>query len=304
MGKILLYYKYVTLQYPKRIQKWQQKICLELGLTGRIIIAHEGINGTVGGSEEKIEKYIEIMKKYPPFEDIDFKHSDGGSDCFPRLQIKVKNEIVKLGIDPQKVTVADGGIHLSPTQTHELLKNKPENLIILDTRNNYESAIGAFKDAIKPDINYFRQFPEYIDHNIELFKDKEVLMYCTGGVRCERATAYLQQKKIASTIYQIEGGIHRYIEQYPNGFFEGKNYVFDNRVSVKANETILSRCLLCQKPEDEYANCLNAACNKHFTCCATCNKEYQNTCSKECKELVYLHNAPARPLFTKVKIAQ
>lgn len=302
MGTIILYYKYITIQYPKRLQKWQEKICQDLNLTGRIILAHEGINGTLGGSTESIERYKKIMHEHELFSDIDFKESTGNSDCFPRLQIKVKPEIVHLGIDPVTLSAQNGGIHLTPVQTHTLLNNKPDNLVILDARNNYESEVGAFKDALKPDIKYFRELPAYIDANAELFKDKDVLMYCTGGVRCERASAYLKSKNIATNVYQIEGGIHTYIQAYPEGFFEGSNYVFDNRLGVKANNAILGNCYICTTPHDEYANCLHAACNKHFICCAQCRITLKETCSTACADLVYNHNAPKRPPFIAVKV--
>ena len=128
------------------------------------------------------------------------------------------------------VTAKNGGKHLTPEETHNLIAQKPNDLVILDARNDYEWRIGAFEGAIKPDIEHFRQFPKFVDDNLEQFKDKQVLMYCTGGIRCERASTYLKEKGVAKNVYQILGGIHRYAEQYPDGFFRGKNYVFDDRI--------------------------------------------------------------------------
>jgi predicted sulfurtransferase len=295
MGKILLYYKYVQITYPKQLLKWQQKICTELGLTGRIIVGHEGINGTVGGSDLSIDRYTTIMRSDSLFSDVDFKSSEGDASCFPRLQIKVRDEIVRLGIDPKAVTAQNGGQHLKPQEVHELLGQQPKDLVILDARNQCESNIGAFTGAIKPEIVHFRELPGYIDQNIDLFKDKDVLMYCTGGIRCERASAYLKSKGVTKTVYQVEGGIHRYIEQYPEGHFKGKNYVFDARIAVKANEQLLGSCALCTVSCDEYTNCLNAACNKHFICCAVCKNTYANTCSANCKVLVDSASVALRP---------
>jgi len=294
MGTILLYYKYVKIQYPAEIQKWQKELCAKLGLTGRILLAHEGINGTVGGTDEATQEYIQAMNAHPLFGNIDFKTAPGGSQAFPRMRISLRNEIVRLGVNPEELTVEDTGKHLTPSQAHDLLSNPPKDLIILDTRNNYESAVGTFKDAITPDIKYFRQFPQYIDENIDQFKDKTVLMFCTGGVRCERATAYLNKKNVSKEVYQIEGGIHRYIEQFPEGFFRGKNYVFDNRITVRANDDILSKCLNCPTPSDEYFNCLNALCNKHFTACETCIQQFDRTCSAKCQDLISSKQAPER----------
>jgi predicted sulfurtransferase len=302
MEKIILFYKYVSIAYPKQILKWQTKLCAELGFTGRIILAHEGINGTLAGTVDSIELYKKLMLQHQLFGDIDFKESDGVSSCFPRMQIKIKSEIVNLGIDSTKLTAQEGGVHLKPAAVHELLQKKPQDVVLFDARNKYESAIGAFEGAIKPDISYFRQLPGYIDEHMELFKDKQVVMYCTGGVRCERATAYLKQKGIAKTVYQVEGGIHRYLEQFPDGFFRGKNYVFDSRIAVATNDDITSTCLLCAVPCAQYTNCLNASCNKHFVCCENCNKIFNKTCSQECKTLVLTGSVPLRPEFKRVKV--
>ncbi len=286
MGTILLYYKYVNIENPAAIAKWQRSLCEGLHLTGRIILAGEGINGTLGGSDEECQQYIDAMNNHELFGGIDFKTAAGGADSFPKLKISVKNEIVRMGVDPVQVTVQDTGIHLTPDQTHELLSNRPDDLIVLETRNDYEWEVGRFEGAENPNIKTFREFPAYVDQNLERYKDKEVLMYCTGGVRCERATAYLVQKNVAKKVYQIEGGIVRYIEKYPEGHFRGKNYVFDNRITVRANHDILSNCLHCPTKSDDYTNCLNALCNKHFTVCAPCNTQFANCCSENCKNLV------------------
>jgi predicted sulfurtransferase len=301
MGKVLLFYKYVHIEYPKRIFKWQQKICTDFGLTGRILLGHEGINGTLGGTDEDTERYIKVMHENPLFSNIDFKISVGDSSCFPRLQIKIRSEIVRLGIDPNLINAKDGGIHLKPDQVHTLLSNRPKNLVVFDARNSCEWQIGAFEDAIKPDINYFRQLPTYIDEHLEQFKDKDVLMYCTGGIRCERASAYLKSKNVTTKVYQIEGGIHNYIERYPNGFFKGKNYVFDGRVATKANDVILGHCNNCSNACDDYTNCLNASCNKHFVCCQDCLQKLDNTCSKACLTLVTEKTVTIRPDLKKVE---
>jgi predicted sulfurtransferase len=300
MEKILLFYKYVNLENPKRTIKWQRQLCDDLDLKGRIILAHEGINGTLGGSVENIDRYKAAMEKNPLFQDIDWKESDGSAACFPRMRIVIKEEITRLGLDPEKITTKDGGIHLTPEQVHELLQNKPDDLVILDTRNNFESAIGTFEGAITPDIRYFRQFPEYVDNNLEQFKDKEVLMFCTGGIRCERATAYVNTKKVAKKVYQIQGGIHRYAEKYPNGFFKGKNYIFDGRLALKVTDDILGSCLLCSKPCDDYTNCLNVLCNKHVITCAPCLKAFDGTCSTQCQTLLKQGKVKARPVPLKV----
>lgn len=298
-GKILLYYKYVSLEDPEAIKRWQERLCKRLGLTGRIIIAVEGINGTVGGTVEATDAYKAAMNEHFMFGDIDFKEAPGDASFFPRMRIVVKEEIVNLGVDTQKVTVKDGGKHLTPEEVHNLLNNPPDDLVILDTRNNYESRVGTFRNSLTPNIQTFRELPQYIDENINTFENKKVLMHCTGGVRCERATAYLQQKGVAKEIYQIKGGIQRYIEKYPDGHFRGSNYVFDARVTERINTDILSNCDLCQIPCDDYQNCMNAFCNKQYIGCADCVIGFQEACSKECMDLLAKGLVKRRPVGRK-----
>jgi len=302
METLVLFYKYVDIQYPHQILKWQKTTATDLGLKGRIILAHEGINGILSGSKESVDQYIQLMNEHELFGGIDFKISTGACGYHPRLRIVIKDEIVHFGVDTTKITAKMGGKHLTPEQTHALFENKPDDLIILDTRNDYESKIGTFKDAITPDIRNFRDLPEYLDNNIDQFKDKKVLMFCTGGVRCERATAYLKEKDVAQEVYQIEGGIERYVKKFPDGFFRGKNYVFDGRVSVRINNDILANCELCSVACDDYNNCMNASCNKQFIACTPCAQKYNGTCCTKCMELVEQKLVPIRPPFKKAEV--
>ncbi len=198
MGKILLFYKYVAVKNPQEIADWQRSLCTALGVKGRIILATEGINATVGGSLESIESYKKALEAHPLFGSIDFKESDGDERYFPRLRVMIKKEIVRLGIDPAELSASEAAPYVSPQQAHDIMSNPPENLLILDTRNDYEIAVGTFNNAVNPNTRYFKEFPEYIDNNLGLFKDKQVLMVCTGGVRCERASAYLKKKLYGS----------------------------------------------------------------------------------------------------------
>jgi len=300
MTKIILFYKYIEIPDPEAIAQWQYRLCRTLSLRGRVIIAHEGINATLGGTCQQVDEYKKSMQNHPLLDGIDFKESPGDLAAFSRLRVVVKQEIVKLGIDPQHLSFRDAGTHVTPEQAHELLEKKSDDLVIIDCRNKVESDIGTFKDAIRPNTTYFREFPKFVDNNSELFKNKKVLMFCTGGVRCERGSAYIKSKKIAQEVYHIKGGIHCYIEKFPNGFFRGKNYVFDGRVAIAANSEILGSCLLCAMRCDDYTNCLNAACNKHFIGCISCIEQYKNTCSKTCYELVFIHHMPKRPMPIKI----
>lgn len=274
--------------------KWQRELCQRLNLKGRIWIGEEGINGTLGGTTHDTQAYKKELLSHPSFHDTDIKESDGSADDFPRLAIKIKQEIVGLG-EKAKGMKASHGTHLTPEQAHALMQENPEDLVILDTRNDYETRIGTFKGAIGTPTKTFREFPDYIDNNKETFKDKTVLMACTGGIRCERASTYLQSKGVAKKVFQIQGGICRYTEKYPDGFFRGKNYVFDNRLALKVNDDILGTCDLCQKPCDDYTNCMNASCNSHFIGCSECRTAYDTTCSKECHELLANGMVKRRP---------
>lgn len=299
MGKILLYYAYVEIENPESIAQEQRTLCQKLGLKGRILIAHEGINSTLGGSEEALSNYKEFMRSHPLFHDVDIKESDGEADHFPRLKVIVKKEIVNFGQTPLS---SSPGKYLSPEEAHELMKAAPENLLIFDARNTYESRVGLFENALTPSINYFRELPQYIDENLDLFKDKQVLMYCTGGIRCEKATAYLKMKKSAKEVYHIQGGIHRYVEAFPDGFFRGKNYVFDGRITQKITDDTLAHCEQCSRPYDEYSNCINAECNKQIIVCPDCIGIYHNTCGKNCSELVRERKVTIRTLPHKILI--
>ena len=299
MHSIILFYKYVSIQYPQQILKWQKKICKELNLKGRIILAEEGINGTLGGHPDQLQEYKKLMNAHPLFGEIDFKESHNVGDHFPRLRIVVKNEIVYLGLDTKTITAQDAGIHLEPTQAHELIAQKPENLVIIDCRNRAESAIGRIENAVIPDTTYFREFPEYVDKHLDDLKDKQVLMYCTGGVRCERASAYIKSKGVAQEVYHIKGGVHRYVEEFPNGFFKGKNYVFDGRTAVKVTDDILGSCFVCQKACDEYINCMFAGCNRHFIGCTECMERLSNCCSTECLQIITQDPSKKRPTLIR-----
>ncbi len=285
MKTILLYYKYTDIAHPAKLVKEHKELCASLGLKGRVIIATEGINGTLAGSQAACAEYMTYMNNHPFFSGIDFKQSLCQGEPFPRLRVVEKEEITRMGKSPLEISYKDTGTHLTPQQAHELISSNKE-LLILDGRNSYEAAIGKFVNAIVPDIETFREFPDYIDKNQELFKDKEVLMYCTGGIRCERASAYLKSKGVAKHVYQISGGIDRYGQAFPDGYFRGKNYVFDGRISVPINSDVLSTCALCNSSADDYYNCVYTGCNKQLILCSSCVQKNNATCSAACKQYI------------------
>eukprot|EP00079_Xenopus_tropicalis_P024866 XP_012817923.1 PREDICTED: thiosulfate sulfurtransferase/rhodanese-like domain-containing protein 2 isoform X1 [Xenopus tropicalis] len=293
-GEVLLYYCYCDVKDPQWICNWQRAMCQLLHLTGKIRIAAEGINGTVGGSKVSTKLYISTMLSHPLFRDMmcleDFKTSDGGAHCFPDLRVGVFQEIVPMGIEPQKVSYKENAIHLSPKEFHEKVTkylsevSKPDlNTILLDCRNFYESKIGQFQNCLAPDIRKFSYFPSYVDQNLELFKDKTVLMYCTGGIRCERGSAYLRSKSVCKEVYQLKGGIHKYLEQFPDGYFRGKLFVFDGRYTISSNNDIISNCCYCGIAWDEYKLCSTTRCCQLVLTCAECRRKGLTACCPTCQ---------------------
>lgn len=286
--KILLYYKYVSVPNPEELKISQKELCLKLNLKGRILVSTEGINGTVAGLEVDIDAYVVETKKIPGLSDMEWKISWADEQVFPKLRVVVRDEIVTLGI---KKTGADVSIenkaqYIEPAELKDLYE-KNEDFIIIDARNNYEAEVGKFKNAIIPPIKNFRDFPEFVK-SLQKFKEKEVVTYCTGGVRCEKASAYLREQGFKK-VRQLHGGIHEYGEQAGGKHFEGEMFVFDKRLHVPVNvenPTVISRCLYCEKPITRYVDCAAYACPKLFICCSECQVENKGACSAACKSQI------------------
>ncbi len=268
---VILFYKYITLPSPEAERKAQRKLCEDLGLKGRILLAEEGINATLAGPAGSIEAYIAAMNQHPQFAGITYKRDASQTIPFPRLRIKVRPEIVTLGVD---VDPGDTAPKLTPTQFHELTADP--NVVLFDARNAYESAIGRFRGAVTPSIDLFKNLPEALG-DYEDLKDKTVITYCTGGIRCEKASALMKQRGFKN-VYQLEGGIIEYAKAYPEGAFEGECFVFDDRMSVAFNDhpKALGQCHFCAAPTNTYHNCARPECNALILVCADCSQ--QNLC--------------------------
>lgn len=278
--KILLYYKYVNVENTELTTYEHLSVCKALGLLGRIYIATEGMNGTCAGTSGQVDKYIKYMRKHPLFNEIEFKVDYAASMPFRKLFVRVRPELAALDrpdLDPKK----DTGTHLSPRAFHDMLLNDPD-AIAFDGRNNYEAAIGKFTNAITPDIANFRDLPDALNQ-YEDIKDKKILMYCTGGIRCEKASTLLKEQGFKN-VYQLKGGIIKYGQEIPESesLYKGKCFVFDDRIAVPITQDILSTCTHCDTACDRYLNCTNASCNKLFLCCDACNETHQHACSKSC----------------------
>lgn len=295
MYMIVLFYKYTEINNPTALIAWHREFCTPRGIKGRIFIATEGINATLGGPDAAIEEYCTALSTRPEFKEqvIDFKYSAGDAHAFPRLKVVPKAQLVNFGVTID-LTTTPGGTHVTPTQAHELIKNNPGDLVVFDIRNSYETIVGTFTNAITPQIKYFRDLPRAIEEHADTLRNKRVLMCCTGGIRCEKGSAYLKQQNIAQEVYQLEGGIHRYLEQYPDGYFRGSNYVFDERVVLPSTNTIISTCARCATACNSMINCLNALCNKQFVVCDPCRITSGDCCSVPCDTLVAHAAVPVR----------
>lgn len=293
--QVLLYYKYVTIPDPEEVKNLQRKLCEKLHLQGRIIIATEGINGTIEGKTSDTERYIEEMEKSELFKGISYKKSVGPGNAFPKLKIRVRPEIVTAGlpeINPQVVT----GKYISAEELHQWFEEKKE-FYVVDMRNDYEYISGYFENFIPSEIHNFFDIKQVLP-KIEHLKNKTIVTVCTGGVRCEKASGFLVVNGFKD-VYQLKDGIQTYMEKFPNEHFKGKLYVFDNRLTVGFNTSdtkheIVGKCRNCGVKCDTYVNCEYDMCHFHYICCDNCLDEELKLafCKPECKELYLKFQLP------------
>ena len=279
---VLLYYCYSRIKDPEQFREEHHRMCLELGLRGRIIVAEEGLNGTVSGTKEACEIYMEKVKSVPGFSATEFKKEAHDSHAFEKMHVRVKPEIVHSGLthlDPSRKT----GKYVEPEEFREILRKKDDDTVIIDMRSAYEHEIGHFKNAVTLDIQNFRDMPSRIKE-LEKYKDKKVITYCTGGIKCEKASAFLLEQGFKD-VYQLHGGIIKYGLEAEGENFEGKCYVFDNRIVKevnKVNPSVISKCYVTGKPTDRMVNCANPECNKHIPMSEEGAEKYKGCCSEEC----------------------
>ncbi len=287
MQKILLYYKFTPLADPESVKLWQKALCDSLTLKGRILLSKHGINGTVGGDIDDLKAYAKATKAY--FKGMAFKWSDGSRDDFPRMSVKVRDEIVTFGAaDELKVDekgVVGGGKHLSPEQVHKLVEEHGDDVVFFDGRNAYEAAVGKFKNAVVPSTRTTTDFlDELSGDKYDAIKNKPVVTYCTGGIRCE-VLSMLMKNRGFKHVYQIDGGIVKYGQMYKDkGLWEGSLYVFDNRMGTKFSYEAkdIGICVHCGGTTSNYENCAVMNCNDLILICVNCAPS-QKTCSAECE---------------------
>ncbi len=295
----LSFYAYAKIEDPKKFRDDLFIAWNALDALGRIYVAHEGINAQMNVPAENIEAFRETLEVYDFMKGIRLNVAVEHDDhAFLKLTIKVRHKIVADGLNDDTFDVTNKGIHLKAKEFNEILEDP--NTIVVDFRNHYESEVGHFKGAITPDVETFRESLPIINEQLQDHKeDKNLVMYCTGGIRCEKASAYFKHQGFKN-VFQLEGGIINYAKQIEaeglESKFIGKNFVFDNRLGERITDDIVSQCHQCGKPCDNHTNCANDGCHLLFIQCDECKAAMENCCSTECLEITHL------PLVEQVKL--
>lgn len=283
--QVLLYYKYTTIDDPETFAKEHLAFCKEIGLKGRILVAEEGINGTVSGTTEATEKYKNAMHADPRFSDMVFKIDEADKHAFKKMFVRPRKEIVSLHLEHDLSPLEVTGKYLEPEEFREALQDP--DTVILDARNDYEYDLGHFRGAIRPDIKAFRELPNWVEENRDQFDGKKVVTYCTGGIRCEKFSGWLKTAGF-DDVAQLHGGIATYgkDEKTKGEFWDGMMYVFDERISVPINRvehTIVGKDHFDGTPCERYINCANPHCNKQILASEENDEKYLHSCSHECR---------------------
>lgn len=283
--QVLLYYHYTHIEDPVAFAQKHLADCKEIGLLGRILVAQEGINGTVSGTIEQTEAYAEMMQNDPVFEGIVFKIDSAEHHAFKKMHVRPRPELVNLSlendINPHEIT----GDYLSPAEFMEEMQR--EDTIILDVRNNYEYEVGHFRGAIMPDVETFRDTPEWVLENKHLFEGKRVLTYCTGGIRCEKFSGWLKREGIGESVGQLHGGVATYAkdEETKGQLWDGQMYVFDERLTVPINQVehvVVGKDHFDGEPCERCINCSNPECNKKIIASEENEQKHLGGCTIEC----------------------
>ncbi|OLS36202.1 rhodanese-related sulfurtransferase [Bacillus sp. MRMR6] len=283
--KVLLYYKYVNIENPEEVTNEHRDFCTELGLKGRIIIAAEGINGTVSGSVEQTEAYMEYMDQHPLFSGTVFKIDESQEHAFKKMKVRYRSELVTLRLEDDVNPNVTTGKHLKPKEFFEAMQRK--DTVVIDARNDYEFDLGHFKGAVRPDILNFRDLPQWIRENKQQFEGKKILTYCTGGIRCEKFSGWLLNEGFED-VSQLEGGIVTYGKdpEVQGELWDGQLYVFDERISVPVNQkehVVVGKDYFNGEPCERYVNCANPECNKKILCSEENEHRHLRSCSHECR---------------------
>lgn len=283
--RVLLFYKYVKIEDPETVVAEHLKACKEIGLKGRIFIGSEGINGTCSGTVEQTDAYVEMMNNSEYFKDVIYKIDIEDDHVFQKMHVRVRDQIVNLSLEDDVDSTELTGNYLKPAEFLE--KMQEENTVILDARNDYEFDVGHFRGAIRPDIRTFRELPQWVRDNKELFEGKQVLTYCTGGIRCEKFSGWLVREGF-DNVSQLEGGIVTYgkDDEAKGQLWDGQCYVFDERLVVPVNQVehvVVGRDHFDGEPCERYVNCANPECNAQVLCSEENEYIYMRSCTDACR---------------------
>lgn len=281
------FYQYAKIGNPHVFRDHLYQMLSELKVLGRIYVATEGVNAQINCPEDNMYELRQKLDEITFLKGCRLNVAIQQNDLsFLKLKIKVRAKIVADGLDDSTFDVTNKGKHVEADEFNKLAKD--ENTIIVDMRNHYESEVGHFEGAWCPDVDTFREELDFVEETLQKNKDKKLLMYCTGGIRCEKASAYFKHKGFEN-VYQLNGGIINYTRQVNtnklDNLFKGKNFVFDERLGERITDDVISHCHQCGKLCDTHTNCKNVACNLLFIQCDECKTEYNNCCSSECKEI-------------------
>ncbi|MFZ3031915.1 MAG: rhodanese-related sulfurtransferase [Candidatus Moraniibacteriota bacterium] len=291
--RVISFYRYVIISDPVALRNELYAEWQKLGVLGRIYVAKEGINAQMSVPEPNFEKFHELLYERKEFAGVPFKVGvEQEDDAFWKLTIKVKRQIVADGLKSEDYDVTNVGTHLTAREFNDFLE-EPETVVV-DMRNNYESVIGRFENAVTPDAYTFREELPMAREALKGKEEKKVLLYCTGGIRCEKASAYLKHHGFQN-VYQLHGGIIDYKHQIERegliSKFKGKNFVFDERLGERITDDVLAQCYQCDSICDDYTNCANVECNLLFIQCASCKEKLSGCCSTECQVIAALPEA-------------
>ena len=277
---VILFYKFANIEDPEAFVATEREFCTKEGLLGKILVAKEGINGSLSGTEDSINAYKRHLSSIPGFEDVAFKDEISSFHPFKKLIVRKKKEIIRM---EQELDMSKTGKYISPEELLDMYSSGKDFLII-DTRNKYESDVGKFKNAVTLGIDSFREFPDAIGE-FEDLKDKTIVTYCTGGIRCEKATAYMVSRGFTD-VYQLKDGIINFCQKHPDTVWEGKCFVFDQRLisDVESGGDCIAECVRCGGTSDRYQNCANVPCDELVILCEGCSETFRGTCSDECLE--------------------
>jgi len=283
--RVLLFYQYVKIDDPDKFTNQHLELCKQLGIRGRILIASEGVNGTISGTVDQTNSYMQYMREDARFEDMIFKIDEANEHAFKKIKVRHRPELVTLRLETDINPLETTGKYLSPKEFYKAMQE--DDTVVIDARNDYEYDLGHFRGAVKPQIKSFRELPEWIRENKKKYEGKRILTYCTGGIRCEKFSGWLVREGFEE-VSQLHGGIVSYGKdiEVQGELWDGQCYVFDERIGVPVNQKehiVVGKDYFTGEPCERYVKCANPECNMHILCSEENEHTYMRSCSDECR---------------------